>query len=234
MSKLTTAMILAAGFGTRLKHLTLEIPKALVIYKGRPMIENVIGKLEAFGISNIIINSHHHHEKMEEYFKGRPKSNSNILLIHEKEILGTAGALKNAEKYLSKNDNFLVYNTDVDCEINLGNLDNIHVNNNASATLVVQIRKTTRYLLINEKSEIIGRTEEGKHAIYGNYNSLRIQKVAFCGIHILHKKVFEFIKPGMQSDIIPVYMNMTQQGYIIKTYDISDIFWKDLGIPENL
>ncbi len=56
MKKIDTAMILAAGYGTRLKPFTDTLPKALVEFNGKPMIENVIGKLEFAGIKNIIIN----------------------------------------------------------------------------------------------------------------------------------------------------------------------------------
>ena len=106
------AFILAAGLGTRLKPLTENLPKALVPFKGKPMIENVISKLNRAGINDILINTHHRADKMEEYFANR-SGNENITLIHEAQILGTGGAIKNAEKHLSDTEAFLVYNTDV-------------------------------------------------------------------------------------------------------------------------
>ena len=92
-----TAFILAAGFGTRLQPYTDSLPKALVPYKGKPMIENVITKLVEYGYNRILINTHHLYRKMEDYFSQR-QGNENIILIHEEKILGTGGALKNAER----------------------------------------------------------------------------------------------------------------------------------------
>jgi N-acetyl-alpha-D-muramate 1-phosphate uridylyltransferase len=227
-------MILAAGYGTRLQHLTNEIPKPLVLYKGKPMIENVISKLESFGISNIYINIHHHSSKMDEYFSSRKRSISEIILLHEKDILGTGGALKNAEYFLSKDDNFLVYNTDVECDIDLNEFEEYHFNNDSKATLAVQNRKTSRYLLAGNSKELIGRTENNKDVIYRKINELQPVKYAFCGIHIINKSVFDFILPHVFMDIIPVYMNMIQNGLSLRLFDVSGNFWKDLGIPENL
>ena len=61
------AMILAAGFGTRLKPLTDNLPKALIEYNGKPMLAHQITRLKDAGINEIIINVHHHPEKMIEY-----------------------------------------------------------------------------------------------------------------------------------------------------------------------
>lgn len=235
MKKIDTAIILAAGFGTRLKHLTNDIPKALVEFKGKPMIENVIGKLESYGIKNIFINTHHHHQKMDEYFKHR-KSSSNIQLLYEKEILGTGGAIKNAEKFLSGTNDFLIYNTDVDSEINLYDFEDFHFMKNSIATLAVQNRMTSRYLLCDSAGVLLGRIEHEKDIIYKNHSEPieSIAHKAFCGIHILNNTVFNSMPPEGYFEIISVYINMLKKGLNIYTFDISEVFWKDLGIPENL
>lgn len=235
--KITTAFILAAGFGTRLMPLTKNLPKALVIYKGKPMIENVISKLKTFGVTDFYINTHHHAVKMEEYFSGR-KGDEQVTLIHEKEILGTGGALKNAAKYLSGVENFFLYNTDVDSDLDLAELENIHLSNNSLVTLCVQTRKTSRYLLCSiEDSTLIGRTENGEDKLY-LLNSIKhsgyVQK-AFCGIHTINRSIFNYLKTEEDSfDIIPFYMKILQKGQKISVFDISESLWKDLGVPENL
>ncbi len=80
MSKVTKAMILAAGFGTRLRPLTDTIPKLLLPFNGKPMIENAISKLRSAGVNEFVINIHHHAEKMEEYLQRR-SSTEKITLI---------------------------------------------------------------------------------------------------------------------------------------------------------
>ena len=219
------AFILAAGLGTRLKPLTENLPKALVPFKGKPMIENVISKLNRAGINDILINTHHHADKMEEYFANR-SGNENITLIHEAQILGTGGAIKNAEKHLSDTEAFLVYNTDVDCEVDIGDFFDFHSCNNAIASLCVQERKSSRYLICNEKGALIGRTENGENAIYG-IKSDTISKKAFCGIHIINTKIFKYLNKNENFDIIPEYMSILQKNEEIITHDISRISWKE-------
>ena len=226
------AFILAAGLGTRLKPLTEKLPKALVPFKGKPMIENVISKLNRAGIYNILINTHHHADKMEEYFANR-SGNENITLIHEAQILGTGGAIKNAEKHLSDTEAFLVYNTDVDCEVDIGDFFDFHSCNNAIASLCVKKRKSSRYKINKEKGALIGRTENGENAIYG-IKSDTISKKAFCGIHIINTKIFKYLNKNENFDIIPEYMSILQKNEEIMTYDISGIYWKDLGKLQNL
>ena len=94
-------MILAAGYGKRLMPLTEYTPKALVEYKGKPIIYHVIRKLENSGLRKIIINTHHLANKMNEYFANN-SFNSEITLIHETNLLGTGGAIKNAGDFLGQ------------------------------------------------------------------------------------------------------------------------------------
>jgi len=235
--KITTAFILAAGFGTRLMPLTENLPKALVSYKGKPMIENVISKLKSFGITDFYINTHHHADKMEEYFSGR-KGDEQVTLIHEKEILGTGGALKNAAEYLSGVENFFLYNTDIDSDIDLAELESFHLTFNSLATLCVQSRKTSRYLLCsNVDNTLIGRTENG---VERSYSSDKIKHIdytlkAFCGIHTINNGIFNYLESEENSfDIIPFYMKLIKNCQKLSTFDISESYWKDLGIPQNL
>lgn len=230
------AFILAAGFGTRLRPLTDNLPKALVPYKNKPMIENVISKLSSAGFKDIIINTHHFSDLMNDYFNNR-KGEENITLINEKEILGTGGAVKNAESFLINSDYFILYNSDVDCEVSIESLVNHHLKSGALVTLCVQDRITSRCLLTDNEGHIIGRIENNKPVIYkDDFNSeCQFYKVAFCGIQLINSQIFDFIKPYKYPfDIIPIYMNLIKIGKFLNIYNISRTYWKDLGIPQNL
>lgn len=237
MQKLNTkAFILAAGFGTRLKPFTDTLPKALVPYKKKPMIENVIHKLKNDGFKDIFINTHHFSGLIKEYFKNR-KGEENITLIYENEILGTGGAVKNAKKYLKNSDNFIVYNTDVDCDASINLILKYHLESGAIATLGVQDRKTSRFLLTDINGRLIGRTENGEDIIYAedSQSIMTYKYKAFCGIHIISAEIFDYLYAfNYPFDIIPVYMHLIKLGKLLLTYDLSGISWKDLGIPENL
>ena len=105
-------MILAAGFGTRMRPLTEYMPKPLVPVCNVPMIENVIGNLEDAGICGIAINSHHLSEQLAVYLDSE-FCGENIELFHEEDILGTGGGIVNARDFLSETGYFLLHNSDI-------------------------------------------------------------------------------------------------------------------------
>jgi NDP-sugar pyrophosphorylase family protein len=226
-SLLDTAMILAAGFGTRLKPLTENTPKALVEYKGKPMIFHVIKKLESFGIKKIVINTHHLAGKINEYFAAN-RFDSEIFLVHEEDILGTGGGIKNAEKLLKGAENFLVYNADVSSGINIQEMFGFHLAAGAIATLAVKNRITGRYLLRDSMNNLVGRTENGNDIVYRK-SDREYSRIAFCGIYILNEGIFEYLPAGKSIDIIPEFMKLAESKRKIKLFDIGNASWQDLG-----
>jgi len=110
-SHLNTAMILAAGFGTRLKPLTDKTPKALLKINNKTLLQLLIEKLIDEGITRIIVNAHYHADQIVK-FLSENKFGISIDICQEENILGTGGAIKNAEKYLKSSKYFLVYNVD--------------------------------------------------------------------------------------------------------------------------
>ncbi len=224
---LNTAMILAAGFGTRLKPLTESIPKALVEYNGKPMVYHVIKKLESFGIKKIVLNTHHLAGKINDYFANN-SFDAEIILVHEEMILGTGGAIKNAKNLLNSPGNFLVYNVDVDSGIDIQLMFEHHKMSSAIATLAVKNRITSRYLLTNEENILIGRTENGKEIFYREPEGYYL-KTAFCGISILNDEIFSYLPENKYFEIIPEFMKLVNKRKLIRVFDIGDTYWSDLG-----
>src|SRR3972149_10195068 len=98
------AIILAAGKGERLKEITNSIPKPMITYKGKPILQYNIELCRKYGITNIYINLHHLPEVITDYFGSGEKFGVNIRYSYEKELLGTAGAVKKiAKDFWSKN-----------------------------------------------------------------------------------------------------------------------------------
>src|SRR4030095_2273897 len=224
---LTQAMILAAGFGTRLKPVTDNIPKALVEIKGKPMVNNVISKLIEAGVKEIIINTHYLHMQIEQYFKENDFE-VKIDLIYEPELLGTGGAIKNAVKFLNKSDDFLVYNVDVNSDISISEMYNFHISNNSFATLAVKKRKTGRPLIVDIENKLLGRIVNSEKKLYRSYSGEYLE-TAFCGIHIISSKIFNFFPKEDQFDIMEVYMNLLKIDKNLLCYDLNSAFWEDLG-----
>ena len=106
------AMILAAGFGKRLGHLTQSTPKPLIKVKGQPLIKYHLSKLLAADYSQIVINTHYLSDEIINYVENEFNSDPRIIFSIEKEILGTGGGIKKALHHFG-NDDFLVLNSDI-------------------------------------------------------------------------------------------------------------------------
>jgi len=225
--KLKKAMILAAGYGTRLHPLTESKPKALVEYQGLSLLEHVLRKLEEAGIEEVVINTHYLSEQISEFVSKR-KSKVKINLIHEEEILGTGGAIANARKYFEDEKNVLVYNVDVVSDFSITEFYKFHLSNNSDVSLAVNKRDTTRPLLVNSEELVIGIKKRNGDEIVVK-ESLQISERAFCGVHIISENVLEKFSEVHFFGIIEFYMELIESGNRIVTFDIGDSKWLDLG-----
>lgn len=104
------AMVLSAGFGTRMRPITDNLPKPLVQVRGRSLLDRILDRLEASGIGQVVVNTHHLGEQIEAHLKDR--RNPQIVFSKEEEILETGGGVKRALA-LFNNEPFFVLNGDV-------------------------------------------------------------------------------------------------------------------------
>lgn len=217
-------MILSAGFGTRLKPLTDNLPKALVEFNGKPMIEYQIERLKNLGCDEVVVNTHHFADKMEKFFKEN-EFGIKISLSYEPDILGTGGGILNAKKFLTDCDYFFVINVDVDTDFDLNEMkmewekifNDEKKKENLLAMLLIQKRETKRFLEFDEKMILKGRAEEETP---GN------RKFAFNGVHIISPEIFKLNFPIEFSDILNLYLTSNK---VIKGYNAGGSFFKDLG-----
>lgn len=223
-------MILAAGFGTRLKPLTDALPKALVKVNGVPMIEYAIKRLVDFGVNSIVVNTHHLANLMEDYFS-KKNFGVEIKLIYEKEILGTGGGIKNASQYLKDSGSFIVHNVDVISKIELKGMSDFHNSNSPIVTLAVKKRETKRPLIFDEEMNLVGRLSENKSYRYREPVG-REKYFGFCGIHILSSEIFNLIEEEGFFDIFTLYFRLVSSKKII-SYDVNKSFWEDVGKLDN-
>jgi NDP-sugar pyrophosphorylase family protein len=221
------AMILAAGFGTRLKPMTDNIPKPLVKVNNQPMIKIVLDKLIKFGINEVIINTHYLSEQIVKYFEMNDFA-VKVNLIYEPEILGTGGGILNAAPYFKNENDILIYNVDVSSDIDLNVMYEFHKNENSVATLAVQKRKTTRPLLIDEGKNLVGRQSGEKIYLYKE-NAENWVQVGFCGIHIISTKLFSLFNKQGFFDIFTTYFRLIEDGWLIKGFQSDNYSWFDMG-----
>jgi NDP-sugar pyrophosphorylase family protein len=217
-------MILAAGFGTRLGNLTNDTPKALIEYRGKPLIARQIEKLKRCDADEIVINAHHHSEQIFKHFE-RNDYGIKITVLKEDEILGTGGGIINAGKILSKSENSIIVNTDIETDFDFREIIHHHERKNNFITILIQKRITSRYLKFTPGLDLISRSDTGGKA-ESDY--------AFNGVHIISKKFFEITLQTGFADIIDIYLELTGKGYTISGYNAGNTNFKDIGKPENL
>jgi NDP-sugar pyrophosphorylase family protein len=238
------AMILAAGLGTRLRPLTDDRPKALVEVAGRTLLEIVLCRLRSFGVREVIVNAHHFADMIVDYLNANGNFGMSIEVSREQVLLDTGGGLKNAAWFFldsgaSVQEPFILHNVDVISTIDLGRMIRFHTQHNALATLAVQDRETSRYLLFDEHGLLCGRRAgRAANAEYGQAELARpaqeLQALAFSGIHVISPDLFAKMSEEGAFSIIDAYLHLAAQGEQIVAFRADEYAWRDLGRPESV
>jgi NDP-sugar pyrophosphorylase family protein len=236
------AMILAAGFGTRLWPLTVGRTKPALPFLNRPLIAYTIEYLKRHGVEDLIINLHHEPDSVREQIGDGSDYGVRIdYSVEEPEILGTSGALDRVRDRLDK-ETFLVINGKIITDIDLGAAVAAHRDRQALATLV---------LLPNDKRERFSEvkiTEDGRVSEFagfpesGNPQSASPQfgrnpqsPLMFTGIHVLDPGIFEYIPRGVFSDSVrDVYPKAMADGKNVAAH-VADgaSSWRELSTIER-
>jgi mannose-1-phosphate guanylyltransferase len=232
------AMILAAGLGTRLRPLTDDRPKALVEVAGHTMLEIALLRLRGFGIREVIVNVHHFADMVVGYLKENRNFSMRVEISREDVLLDTGGGLKKAEWFFREGPNadepFLLHNVDVLSTIDFARMLHFHRQKNALATLAVQERETSRYLLFNENDQLCGRKAGHDGPPEMARPSARVHALAFSGVHVISPRLLAMITEQGVFSIIQSYLRLAGQGEKILAFRADDYYWRDLGKPENL
>ena len=224
------AMILAAGFGSRLKPLTLSLPKPMFPILNQPLLEHTLHFLSSQGIQDIIVNVHHLPEEIIDYFGDGSNFGVRLVFSIEEEILGTAGGLKKAQEFLER-ETFLVMNSDVLADINLASLLKVHNEKNACLTLLVrQDANPEKYKPIQLADD--GRIIRFVDASF-NHPSKKTQRVMFTGIQVMEPEIFSRIPEdkffGTTEDVFP---SLVEEG--LPVYGVlHEKYWIDIGTRET-
>jgi NDP-sugar pyrophosphorylase family protein len=133
-SKVTRAVLLAAGQGTRLRPLTIDRPKPMLDIGGRPLIEHSVLQLARYGVREILINLHHCPEIVQDHFGDGHRFGVSIKYSVEEELLGTAGAVKRMAASLSGGPFFVLYGDNL-TTCNLDRLVETHVAGAGTTTI---------------------------------------------------------------------------------------------------
>ncbi len=230
------ALILAAGFGTRLLPYTKNTPKALFPVAGLPLLHIIILSLQNAGCKAIIINTHHLYKKIDS-FLARQKYAIPVITRYEPEILGTGGAIKNVADFWNDHP-FIVINSDIVTDIDLKKVYEFHLNHSHPVTLVLYDDPRFNTVSINKNGFITkfhDSTPLPSHPASGSniYRHGETGKLTFTGIQVLDPQVLELIPDNIFSNSIDIYRELISENKKICAFISKEYYWEDVGSPER-
>jgi len=219
------AMVLAAGLGTRLRPLTDLISKPMAPIVNKPVMEHIISLLAKHGFKDIVCNLHYFPDEIKNHFGDGSKWGVNLVYSFEKELLGTAGGVKNVEDFF-EGQSVLIMSGDALTDIDLSSAYKYHKEKKGVATLVLtEVEDTSQYgvVILDRNGRITGFQEK---PLSGEAKS----DLANSGIYFFEPEVFDFMPPRGQfydfgKNLFPELLekDIPYFGYKHKQY------WNDVG-----
>ena len=229
------AMILAAGRGTRLTSLTAAQPKALVEIDGVSLLEHVVRRLVAAGVTEAIINLHHHGEMIPPFVEQQGRWGlQRVAYSREPELLDTGGGLQQAAWFFDDGRPFLVHNVDVLSNIDLTALLRAHQASGALVTLAAQARPTARPLLFDGDGRLVGRRTVGQGDRLVQPPRGETVPLGFCGIQAVSPGFFPKLTETGAFPLAECYLRLASLGEPIRVHRVDQARWRDCGRPEDL
>jgi NDP-sugar pyrophosphorylase family protein len=187
----------------------------------------------------VIVNVHHFTDMVVEYLKKHGNFGMRIEISREEELLDTGGGLKKAawfflQAHPDSDEPFVLHNVDVLSRIDLDCMVKFHQQHQALATLAVQSRETSRYLLFDEGNQLCGRRAGRDGAPEIVRPSKKPQALAFSGVHVISPRLLARMDEDGAFSIITSYLRLAGEGEKIVAFSADEYYWRDLGRPENV
>lgn len=221
------ALFLAGGLGTRLRPITDNLPKPMVPIMGKPLLERNIENLKRHGVDEIVLSTCYKPQIIEEYFGDGSRLGVRIRYITEDVPLGTAGAIKNAERFFD--DTFLVFNADILSDIDISDMIRFHKEKGAQATIAVtRVADPSAYGVIEHDGNGFATAFKEKPRPHETTSNL-----INAGAYIFEPEILDEIPGGRAVSVErETYPLLLSKGYKIAVYDRCS-YWMDLGTPEK-
>ncbi len=210
------AMILAAGFGTRLRPYTEIRPKPLFPILNKPLLLLTVKRLRRAGFDHIIVNGHH----LKEQIRDALCDIEGVIVQEEETVLGTGGGLRLAMQYF-RDEPVLVSNGDIYHTVDLRELYTNHCHQSAPVTLA--LHDYPRFNCIEVK--------RGQVCDFDNRQADGL--LAFTGLHVIEPEALGAISLSQASCIIDLYRTLLDEGRRINVARVDKCFWTDMGTLED-
>lgn len=216
------AVILAGGFGKRLRPITNNIPKPLIEVKGKPIIVRQIEWLKIYNIDEIVVCVGYLKEKIIEYLGSGRKLGVKIIYSVEDEPLGTGGALKNAEPVLNKENMFLVVNGDIITNLNPLKMLR-YLDTRAIGVIAVHALPSPYGVLEIDKNNFITEFKE-KPYLYDYWIN--------AGVYLFDHRIFKFLPE--KGDIERTTFVELAKAKRLRAVKYSNVFWKSIDTHKDI
>ena len=227
-----TAMILAAGLGTRLKALTHDRPKALVEVAGKTLLERNIDNLIGQGFHTLIVNIHHFGGQIIDFIEKHPFDAQVFLSDERGQLMDTGGGIVQALPFFHDTEAVLVHNVDILSDVDLRDHYDRFVATKDDAWLLTQDRQTSRKLLFDHDNQLVG----WKNLSDGSFKWVNDAKdsykeLAFSGMHLFKPSLFKEFT-WQRYSIIDLYLQQAKT-HPIRSIEITPSYWFDIGKAED-
>ena len=214
------AIIMAGGAGSRLRPLTNDLPKPMVKIIDKPVLEIIIERLRDYGVTDIGVTVGYKSDAITGHFGDGAKKGVKLTYFYEKRPLGTAGGVKQAEKYL--NDNFFVVSGDSFSDVDFDALYARHVEADAMGTLAVKMVNDARGFGVvkSNKGIITSFVEKPDNPTKGYVNT---------GIYVLKRDILKYVPDGFYDFGRDLFPRLVNNLAVYKT----TAYWNDIGTLER-
>lgn len=214
------AVLMAGGFGTRLRPLTETTPKPMLLLGGKPIMEYLVDQLRETGVNQAYVTTHYRRNAIMEHFGDGQGFGVDINYIEEDSPLGTAGALGRIGR---PDAPVIVVNGDILTSLNFKAMVDFHLDNHADLTVAVRIHETTIPYGVIEMEKLSVSAIKEKPVIRSTINA---------GIYVLSPVAFDWIKPESFMPMTDLIENMLAAGRKIVGFPMHE-YWRDIGQIED-
>lgn len=219
------ALIMAAGYGTRLEPLTLAVPKPMVPIVNIPTMQHNIELLKRHGLRDIVANIHYYPEQIENYFGDGHWLGVNLSYSYEKQLLGTAGGVRRMGVEIAHiDDTFVVLSSDALTDINLKRIINFHKKKKSLFTIALaEVEDVSDFGVVLQDGEgrITGFQEKPKQ------EEARSNLVN-AGVYVIEPEIFEMTPEGFYDFGKQLFPKLVEDRAPIYGYPMVE-YWSDVG-----
>lgn len=222
------AMIMAAGYGERMRPISNRRPKPLLPVLGKPLIDYVVEKLTAAGITQVGINTHHLARDIVDHLQKRYSQSLQMDFSHEEIIRGTGGGMRGLRDFLAGDEPFLVHNGDVFSTVSLDDVIACHRQHAPLVTMVLVDYQPVNSVTVSEEGSIV---EFRRHRDV-NRKSEACRNFTFTGISVVDPAILDLIPDTIPYSIIDLYSDLLKkESGCIRGFIPHSTYWIDVGTP---